>query len=64
MSDCIDQTPILTTIIASGLLVISEILPYFKEVKGNGIVQAIISGMKNFLAKNKIQDVEEPSTQE
>lgn len=63
MSDCVDQTPLLTTIIASGLLVISEILPYFKEVKGNGIVQAIISGMKSFLAKNKIQDVEE-STQE
>lgn len=46
----------ITTIIATSLLIISEALPYAKNIKGNGVIDVMMNVIKQ-LKKNK--DTEE-----
>lgn len=52
---CVDNTTVLSTIIASSLLIVSEILPYFTSIKGDGITQVIIGALKAFIKKEQDQ---------
>ena len=52
---CIDNASLLSTIVASSLLIISEVLPYFSSVKGNGITQVIAGILKTFVRKEEQQ---------
>lgn len=38
---CEDNVKTLIAVLASGFLVISEILPYLKFIRGNGIIDAV-----------------------
>lgn len=48
---CEDNTALLTTIAASGLLIVSEILPYLSQVKGNGIIAVILEVAKKIVVQ-------------
>lgn len=41
-----NYTNLVTSIVAAGVLIISEILPFIESLKGNGIVHAAISALK------------------
>jgi hypothetical protein len=43
---CEDNLKTVISVLASGFLVISEILPYLKFIKGNGILDAISQALK------------------
>ncbi len=52
MSSCVDaNATTLTTIIAAGLFITSEILPYMSKVKGNGIVEILTLFLKDKISK-------------
>jgi hypothetical protein len=37
-----DTSNMTTTIVAVGVLLVSEVLPFLKTIKGNGVVDAIV----------------------
>lgn len=58
-TQCVDNATLLSTIIASSLLIVSEVLPYFTSVKANGITQVIATVLKTFIKKQE-NDEENP----
>lgn len=55
-TQCIDNATLLSTIIASSLLIVSEILPYFTSVKANGITGVVASVLKTFIKKQETEE--------
>jgi|688.fasta_scaffold1718147_2 hypothetical protein len=55
MDTCTDNITTLTTLLASGLFIVSEMLPYMSKVKGNGIVQIISDSLLEYLKKTRVQ---------
>jgi hypothetical protein len=53
-SSCVDNNiTTFTTILASGLFIVSEALPYMTKIKGNGILQIISDSLLEYLKKTK-----------
>lgn len=48
-----DTSVIISTIVASGLLVLSELLPFATKIKSNGIIQAIFSLLSDQIKKKE-----------
>ena len=53
MDSCVDSVTSVTTVLASALFLISEVLPFTTKVKGNGIVQIISDALLVYLNKSK-----------
>lgn len=53
MESCSDNITTLTTLLASGLFIVSEMLPYMSKVKGNGIIQMVSDSLLEYLKKSK-----------
>lgn len=53
METCTDNTTVITTLLASGLFIVSEMLPFLSNIKGNGIIEAVSEAIANYLKKKK-----------
>jgi len=49
---CEDNVKTLVAVIASGFLIISEILPYLKFIRGNGIIDVVTQVVTKHRANN------------
>lgn len=60
MDSCVDNTTAITTVLASILFLVSEVLPFTSKVKGDGIVQVISDVLVTYLKKSQeIQETQE-----
>ncbi len=61
MDSCADNVTTITTVLASALFLVSEVLPFTSKVKGNSIVQIISDVLITYLRKsrrtNEIEEV-------
>lgn len=53
MESCTDSVTTVTTILASALFLLSELLPFTSKVKGNGVVQVISDILIAYIRKTK-----------
>lgn len=56
MDSCTDSVTTVTTVLASALFLISEVLPFTTKVKGNGVVQIISDVLVSYLKKRNEED--------